>query len=110
MIYLEHERETFEETKKKFLEAYRSALERMWQVFVEKGKVRDNTPLHHRQSPSSQLGIAQAKCRRLDALLASPFWSQDVDTLSKIIEECGDAANYLIFIAALCSMLQEELV
>ena len=81
----------------------------MHQVYEEKAAIRDNaTPIHHRQAPSAQLGVAQAKCRRLESLMSRQDWHEEGPTLDKIREECGDAANYLMYISALCAMLQKE--
>jgi len=107
MIYLRREKEEFERTKNRFEEEYCALLQRMHDIFKEKGKTRDvGSPLHHRQSPAGMLAIAQAKCRRTEALLSLDDWG--ASQLADIIEECVDAANYLLYIAALCRMLRVE--
>lgn len=110
MIYLQSEEREFKRTRTDFEGAFRFILESMFRTFQEKGAVRDvGSPIHHRQSPHQQLGIAQAKCRRLESLMSVPGWEQDQTALGLIMEECCDAANYLGFIGALCSMLLVEL-
>lgn len=109
MIYLQSEERAFKETRTSFEGAFRFVLEEMFRTFQAKAKVRDvGSPIHHRQSPQQQLAIAQAKCRRLESIMAVAGWERDDKALGLIMEECGDAANYLTFIAALCSMLVEE--
>lgn len=109
MIYLRRETEEFTKTKAEFEEAYTALLERMFNIFKEKGKTRDvGSPLHHRQSPVGCLSITQAKGRRIEALLSLEEWEQNDKLLAAVIEECVDAANYVLYIAALCQMLQEE--
>ena len=109
MIYLDREWKAFDRTQQEFASIYQDELKRMFAVFSEKAKVRDrSTPIHHRQSPAGQLGIAQAKCRRVETLMSKPDWSEVGPTLDDIREECGDAANYLMYISTLCAMLQKE--
>ena len=109
MIYLDREWKAFDETQQEFSAAYQAELKRMFAVSSEKAQVRDRaSPIHHRQAPAEQLGIAKAKCRRLETLMSRPDWSEEGPTLDKIREECGDAANYLMYISALCVMLQKE--
>lgn len=109
MIYLQREKAEFEKTKKEFTEEYTVLLERMFDTFKEKGKTRDTgSPLHHRQSPVGMLSIAQAKCRRTEALLSFEGWELSEKHLADIIEECVDAANYVLYIAVLCQMLRLE--
>lgn len=109
MIFLEKEKVAFTETKAEFTAAYTTLLERMFDTFKEKGKTRDvGSPLHHRQSPFGMLSIAQAKCRRVESILSRPEWEAHPTLLKDITEECVDAANYVLYIAALCSLLGEE--
>jgi len=109
MIYLKAEREQFERTKKAFADAFKGILEGMWKTFEGKAKVRDvGSPIHHRQSPQEQVGMAKAKCRRLESIMSEDGWEDDPKALALVIEECGDAANYLTFVAALCSLLLAE--
>ena len=108
-IYLKREQEEFRKTKEAFEEKYEALLERMYATFKRKGAARDvGAPFHHRQPPQGSLAIAQAKFRRVESLLSIPDWEKRSDSLADIQEECVDASNYLLFIAALCSMLQEE--
>lgn len=110
MIYLRRETEEFTKTKAVFADAYMALLEKMFDTFTEKGKTRDvGSPLHHRQSPVSCLSITQAKGRRIEALLSLEGWERNDKRLADVIEECVDAANYVLYIAALCRMLQKEL-
>ena len=109
MIYLQREKEEFAKTKEEFEEAYRGLLEIMFATFKEKGRTRDTgSPLHHRQSPEGMLSIAQAKGRRIESLLSSERWELTGRHLADVIEECVDASNYLLYIAALCRMLRVE--
>lgn len=109
MIYTKTEKEQFEQSKTQFKEYYIKLLERMLRTFDEKAKKRDvGSPIHHRQSPQGMLAIAQAKCRRTDALLSLAGWENDSALLDAMIEECVDGSNYLLYIAALCSMLLAE--
>lgn len=109
MIYLQREKEEFTRTKNKFEEQYCALLQRMHDVFQEKGRTRDvGSPLHHRQSPVGCLSIAQAKGRRIEALLSLKGWELSDKLLADVTEECVDAANYVLYIAALCEMLQKE--
>lgn len=110
MIYLQSEERLFKQTRTTFEGAFRFILESMFRTFTEKGKVRDTgSPIHHRQSPHQQLGIAQAKCRRIESIMSDADWEGDPKALELLMEETCDAANYLGFIGALCSMLLEEL-
>jgi hypothetical protein len=110
MIYLQHEEAEFTKTKEVFEDAYRALLEKMFNTFKEKGKTRDvGSPLHHRQSPTGMLSIAQAKCRRTESILSMDGWELNSKRLADIIEECVDASNYLLYIAALCRMLEKEI-
>ena len=110
MIYLRHEEAEFKKTKEEFEKTYTALLEAMFNTFKEKGKIRDVcSPLHHRQSPAGCLSIAQAKCRRIESIVSEPLWSEAPGPLTDIIEECIDASNYLLYIAALCRMLEKEI-
>lgn len=110
MKYLKREVAEFAKTKKEFEEAYTTLLEEMFSIFKKKGKTRDvGSPLHHRQPPVGMLSIAQAKGRRTEALLSLVDWESNSEHLAALIEESVDAANYLLYIAALCLMLQKEI-
>jgi len=107
MIYLQREKEEFARTKEEFEGAYETLLNRMFNTFKKKGETRDTgSPLHHRQSPVGCLSVAQAKCRRIESLLSFEGW--ETSLLPDIVEECVDAANYLLYIATLCRMLELE--
>lgn len=109
MIYLQRELEEFARTKEEFEEKYTELLQIMHDTFKEKGKTRDiGSPLHHRQSPIGMLSLAQAKCRRIQALLSLGERPWTGKHLADIIEECVDSANYVLYIAALCRMLRVE--
>ena len=109
MIYLKSELAQFTETKEAFADAFRDALGSMWDTFQAKAKVRDvGSPIHHRYAPRRNLEVAQAKGRRIESLTSVQGWENDPKALASVLEECYDAANYLMFIAALCSMLQAE--
>ena len=110
MIYLRTEEREFKRTRTDFEGAFRFILEEMFRTFKAKAAVRDTgSPIHHRQSPHQQLGIAQAKCRRIESLMATPEWERDTKALELLMEECCDAANYLGFVGALCSLLLTEI-
>ena len=109
MIYLKAEKRAFEAVKERFGEAYIELLSKMHHTVAAKGEVRDTeSPIHHRISPAGQLALAQAKCRRIEALLTKEGFATSHNLLDKTIEECTDAANYLLFIASLCTLLQAE--
>lgn len=109
MIYLKREREQFEDTKAAFTKAYGALLQRMAAVADSKGEDRDTgSPIHHRMSPHDMLAILQAKSRRIESIMTTPGWSVDQTALAKVIEESVDIANYCLFVAALCSLLQDE--
>jgi len=109
MTYLKRELEEFARTREEFTAAYTRTLQSMHRIFVERGAVRDETtPVHHRMAPTDQLGVVKAKISRLKSYLAQPAWERDAGLVGEVLEEALDAANYLVYIAALCSMLLEE--
>ena len=109
MIYLQKEREAFAETLEEFEATYIKLLENLLSVFQHRAATRDtDTPIHHRMSPQSMLALAQAKTRRVETLLSSQGTFEEPGRLVKVIEECGDIANYCLYISALCSMLKRE--
>lgn len=109
MIYLKSENEKFNIVKEEFADEYSALLMRMYDTFIAKGKTRDaGSPIHHRQSPTSMLSIAQAKCRRVESILSRPGWEERQTALEDVIEECVDVANYVLYLASLCSLLEEE--
>ena len=109
MIYLEREKADFEKTKTEFEEQYCILLQRMFDTFKAKGETRDiGAPIHHRMSPATMVALAQAKMRRIETLISAADWKEDDNLRNKVVEECGDVANYVLYIAALCKMLQKE--
>ena len=109
MIYLDREIVEFARTKAEFQDAYLSLTNEMYTTFKTKGATRDTgAPIHHRISPASMVALAQAKMRRIETIISAADWKDDNDLHNKIVEECCDVANYSLFIAALCLMLQEE--
>ena len=109
MIYLQSETAAFEQVKADFTHQYTQLLHRMLDTFEKKGDVRDTgSPIHHRQSPNSMLSIAQAKCRRIESILSRPEWEERRTSLEDVIEECVDVANYVLYLASLCSLLEGE--
>lgn len=109
MIYLEREQAEFTKTKAEFQDTYLGLTNEMYRVFKEKGATRDTgAPIHHRMSPASMVALAQAKMRRIETLTSTVGWEDNSDLLDKVVEECCDVANYNLFVAALCKMLQKE--
>ena len=109
MIYLQKEREAFAETLEEFEATYIKLLENLLSVYQHKAATRDSaTPIHHRMSPQTMLALAQAKTRRVETLLSLQSTFEGTDRLVKVIEECGDIANYCLYISALCSMIKRE--
>ena len=109
MIYLQNEKAQFAETKVKFDAAYNYLLQEMFNVYEAKGKTRDTqTPIHHRMAPVTMIALAQAKLRRVETIVSQPNWENDKTLCDKVIEECGDVANYSLYVAALCLMLLKE--
>jgi hypothetical protein len=109
MIYLDREKVEFARTKEEFEGAYLSLTNEMYTTFKAKGATRDTgAPIHHRMSPASMVALAQAKMRRIETLTSTAGWEENDGLLDKVVEECGDVANYNLFIAALCLMLQKE--
>lgn len=110
MIYLDSENQQFTKTKQQFEMAYIAHLERMLEVYRERGKTRDiGSPIHHRQPPEYMLGVIQAKSRRVDSFFSIEDWQSNGDVLDDVIEECIDQANYAVYIASLCSLLLKEI-
>ena len=109
MIYTRSENREFRDTKTAFTGAYRFILEEMFRTYKAKGESRDvGSPIHHRQSPQHQMAMARMKGWRIESAMSVDGWEGDAKTLEMIMEECGDAANFLVFVAALCSMLLAE--
>lgn len=109
MVYLQSEKEAFEQVKEEFKYSYLALLGVMRDTFEAKGDIRDTgSPIHHRQPPNSMLSIAQAKCRRIEAIISRPGWEERQTSLEDVIEECVDVANYVLYLASLCSLLEKE--
>lgn len=109
MIYLQSEEVVFDQVKAAFAHRYTQLLQKMLDTFEKKGETRDTgSPIHHRQSPYSMLGVAQSKGRRIESILSRPGWEKDRNLLEGVIEECVDIANYVTYVAALCVLLLEE--
>lgn len=107
MIYLKREEAAFALTKKEFEDAYDTLLNRMFETFKTKGATRDTgAPIHHRMSPATMIALAQAKMRRIETIISTANWEKDKNLLNKVVEECGDVANYNLFVAALCLLLR----
>jgi len=108
MIYTKKEQEQFKLTKARFAKLFTGLLETMLATYERKGQKRDvGSPIHHRQSPSTMLAIAQAKTRRIESILSQPAWEREKSMREAVIEECVDAANYMLYIGALCLLLEE---
>lgn len=110
MLYLKREQEAFEQTQTEFKVAYAALLDRVRKIYGEKSKIRDDTPIHHRRSPTDMVAMASAKCRRVDSIISMAGWERDPAALKRVIEETLDGANYLLFLAALAKMLGEEMI
>ena len=109
MIYLGSEKAEFSRTKAEFNGAYKHLLQEMYNVYEAKGETRDTqTPIHHRMAPVTMIALAQAKLRRVETIVSQPDWENDKTLCEKVIEECGDVANYSLYVAALCLMLLKE--
>lgn len=95
---------------KVFREKYEEVLSEMMEVMEERGAVRDkDTPIYLRRSPEENLGIAHGKVYRVESLLHQISQHGQVEhLLIKVVEECIDIANYVIFIAALCLLALED--
>ena len=94
----------------RFIARYEQMLDKQKSIMFERGKDRDNeSPIYFRRSPEMNLGVAQSKIHRIEALLTRLDVNKPAPAmLKKIIEECLDAANYLLFIAVLCSIVLSE--
>ena len=89
---------------------YERMVTKQTEIMYERGKDRDNeSPIYFRRSPEMNLGVAQSKVYRIEALLTQmSVHSPAPALLKKIVEECLDASNYLLFIAVLCSIVLDE--
>lgn len=109
MIYLQSEIAAFEQVKAEFAHQYTQLLQRMLDTFERKGETRDTgSPIHHRMPLTTMIALAQAKCRRIESILSRPGWEERPTYLEDVIEECVDVANYVLYLASLCSLLEEE--
>jgi len=111
MLFPPSIKEAFKNQKQDFRVAYHHALEQMGRIMQDRGRARDSvTPLYYRRSPEGNLGMAQSKLIRTETLLgALDEENMTAEDMDAIIEEAIDAANYTIFIAALCLLVKEEL-
>lgn len=109
MIYTSKEKEMFQKVKLEFTNAYKELLDKMYRVYVERGKQRDiGSPLHHRQGPATLLAYAGTKVRRVETMLSFNGWETDIEMLEGLMEEAVDGANYLLYLASLCALLLDE--
>lgn len=110
MLFPKDVREQMERSQENFTASYLSILQKMQHVMEERGSVRDtDTPIYVRRSVGEQLGIAHGKFYRVQSCLDSlNHKAPRLDLLRKVIEECIDIANYVIFIAALCRLVLEQ--
>lgn len=94
----------------RFIACYEQMLDKQKKIMYKRGEDRDNeSPIYFRRSPEMNLGVAQSKIHRIEALLSQLNTREPaISSLKKIIEECLDAANYLAFIAVLCSIVLDE--
>lgn len=115
-----------EQEQHEFGQAFEAVLDEMRAVMRKRGEIRDvNTPVYYRRSPEECLGLAKNKTLRAGssvtklrsgltflAMTASPsevrLQTLEISHLEDIIEETVDAANYLIFVAALCKIMLVE--
>jgi len=111
MLFPPSIKEAFKNQKQDFRVAYHQSLELMADKMKERGRARDSvSPLYYRRSPEGNLGMAQSKLIRTETLLgALDEENMTAEDMDAIIEEAIDAANYTIFIAALCLLVKEEL-
>jgi len=101
--YLLSEVKAFQVIQQRAKAAYVWMLTEMRDVFENKAEIRDvSTPIHHRQSPETMLALAAGKCRRIEVLL-------ETDRYEGLIEECVDVANYVLFIASLARLHQQDI-
>ena len=85
-------------------------LDKQRALMEERGKDRDNdSPIYMRRSPGENYGVASSKMLRIRSLLSNLDRKRPQESiLKKLIEECLDVCNYLLFIACLCSMVLED--
>lgn len=98
------------EEQEAFRHEYYELLEVMKVIMEERGKVRDvSTPIYYRRSAHDCLGMAKHKALRIESLLSKlDLEDPQPKCLDDIVEECVDASNYLLFIAALCQLIRGE--
>jgi len=110
MLFPKNVRRMLGEEHGRFCARYERMVGDMQDLMVERGEDRDNeSPIYFRRSPEMNLGVAQSKIHRIEALLTKLDVNTPAPTLlKKLIEECLDAANYLLFIAVLCSIVLTE--
>ena len=110
MLFPKKMRTLLTQEHKRFNRIYVGMLDKQKQVMLERGADRDNeTPIYIRRSPGENYGVASSKMLRIRSLLSNLDRNRpQASVLKKLIEECIDVCNYLLFIAALCSMVLED--
>lgn len=114
MLFLKKEEEAHNETKAAFWFRYDSLLGAMAAVSQERGTRLQtlsggSAPLHHRMTPEGMVHEVRKKARRIEETMLCDYWYRDRALVAKVIEECVDAANYALFLGALCKMLEDEM-
>ena len=101
MLHKEHQR---------FNKIYGEMLDKQRAIMEARGSDRDNeSPIYIRRSPGENYGVASSKMLRIRSLLTTLDRNNpQTSVLKKLIEECLDVCNYLLFIAVLCSMVLED--
>ena len=110
MLYTRETRKRLDQEMTEFNRSYLEILEEMRRVMKERGQIRDTeTPIYYRRSPEACLGLAVNKGLRIESLLGKlDREDPQREYLEGIVEECWDAANYMIFIAATCNLILKE--
>ena len=110
MLFPKNVRRMLSDEHGKFIARYELMLTKQKEIMYERGQDRDNeSPIYFRRSPGMNLGITQSKVWRIESLLSKLNVKQPaISQLKKLIEECLDAANYLLFIAVLCDIVLDE--
>lgn len=110
MLMPKETRDRLEVEKVEFAQHFQKVLDLMGKVMNTRGKKRDSdTPLFYRRTPEGNLSMAEGKIRRARTILgAIDTEDPDFNLLGDLLEETMDGANYLAFVAALCSLMMEE--
>lgn len=110
MLFPKNVTEFMASERKKFSAYYVRLLDQQKEIMIEHGDDRDTeTPLHIRRPPMENLSLAKGKVLRVQSLLMQiEQVGPTTYLLEKTIEECLDVANYIVFVATLCSMVLEE--